>query len=88
MSAAQTELQPARETYVYRINADDVIVWVGDNWQAFVDENRGAANTAAEAVLGKSLYDYICRLALRADLRDQRDPARPGSDLAHAPRGL
>ncbi|MDD4101767.1 MAG: hypothetical protein PHU80_03950 [Kiritimatiellae bacterium] len=65
MGEDQTLQKPEQETYVYRINADDVIVWVGDNWQAFVEANKGAANTAAKAVLGKSLYDYICGLEVR-----------------------
>lgn len=65
MNADHTVRQPERETYVYRINSDDVIVWVSDNWQAFVDANEGAAKTDAEIVIGKSLWDYIAGFEVR-----------------------
>ncbi len=54
-----------RETYVYRVNAQDEIVWVSENWQAFADANCGAANTAADVVIGRSLWEYIVGLEVR-----------------------
>jgi hypothetical protein len=53
------------ETYVYRIDAHDAIIWVSDNWQMFVVANEGAENTYADQVLGRSLWDFITGMETR-----------------------
>lgn len=47
------------DTYVYRIDKDNVIEMVSDNWQSFVDENNGAGSCNQKNVIGLSLSDFI-----------------------------
>jgi hypothetical protein len=59
--------------YRYRVDATDVIVWVNELWLAFAREN-GAAGLTEDAVLGRSLWDFvsgdeICRLYLEIHAR-------------------
>lgn len=54
-----------RETYVYRIDGGDLIVWVSENWQTFVVANDGAENTYAARVIGRSLWDFITGMETR-----------------------
>jgi len=44
--------------YRYRIDANDVLVWVDTLWLAFAVEN-GAAELATESVLGRVLWDFV-----------------------------
>jgi hypothetical protein len=44
--------------YRYRVDASDSLVWVGSLWLAFAREN-GAAELTEEAVLGRSLWDFV-----------------------------
>jgi hypothetical protein len=53
------------ETYVYRIDSQDVIVWISDNWQAFAVANDGAENTYTDQVLGCSLWAFITGMETR-----------------------
>jgi hypothetical protein len=42
----------------YRVDREDRIVWVNAWWLAFAEEN-GAAELTREAVIGRSLWDFI-----------------------------
>jgi len=44
--------------FEYRLSPDDAIAFVSDQWLAFAREN-GAGNLSAEAVLGRSIWDFI-----------------------------
>lgn len=53
-------------TYRYRVDEDDLLVWVDEWWLAFAQEN-GAADLLERRVLGQPLWDFIqgdeiCRL--------------------------
>lgn len=46
------------QTYRYRVDAADVVVWVDHWWLAFAAEN-GAATLTEDSVLGRSLWDFV-----------------------------
>ena len=46
------------QTYRYRVDAADLIVWVDRLWLAFAKEN-GAPELSEEFVLGRSLWDFV-----------------------------
>ena len=47
------------ETYSYRVDSDDVIVEVSENWKSFVDYNLGADSCLPEQVIGSSLWSHV-----------------------------
>jgi hypothetical protein len=51
------------ETYIHRIDADNVIEFVNDVWLRFAAENWDAEK--AERVVGTSLWDYVCDWGVR-----------------------
>ncbi len=51
--------------YAYEVDERDVIVRVSDNWQAFVDANGGGTSTAAAAVIGTPIWNYISGMEVR-----------------------
>lgn len=48
-----------QESYIYQIDANDRIVQISDNWQAFADENSPAQQTDAANVQGSLVWDFI-----------------------------
>lgn len=48
-----------KETYIYRVNPDDIIISVSDNWTAFAEHNCGGDALSAENIVGTSLWDGI-----------------------------
>lgn len=46
------------QTYRYAVDAADRLVWVDDWWLAFAREN-GAPELTADAVYGRSLWDFV-----------------------------
>ena len=48
-----------KETYIYRVDPDDIIVSVSDNWSAFAEHNCGGDALRAENIVGTSLWDGI-----------------------------
>ncbi|MEJ2697473.1 MAG: hypothetical protein P8013_12600 [Candidatus Sulfobium sp.] len=47
------------DIYVYRIDRNDRIVFISDNWLAFAEANEGADSCHPSLVLDKSLWDFI-----------------------------
>jgi hypothetical protein len=47
------------QIYVYKIDEDDRIVYVSDNWLTFALENEGIDRCAPSFVLGKLLWHFI-----------------------------
>jgi len=47
------------ETFIYRIDADDVIVSVSDNWDGFAAENACEKNCRSESIVGHVIWDFI-----------------------------
>ncbi|HBC85449.1 MAG TPA: hypothetical protein DCZ94_00695 [Lentisphaeria bacterium] len=47
------------ETYIYKIDNNDIIYMVSDNWQKFADENNGLDNTSSRNVIGRPLWDFV-----------------------------
>ncbi len=45
--------------YVYRINGDDKITYVSDNWNKFAKDNGASKSCLSSFVLNKSLWDFI-----------------------------
>jgi len=43
----------------YRIDGDDRIVWVSDTWITFSQENGAAESCHPDAVLNRSIWDFI-----------------------------
>lgn len=48
-----------RETYVHRVDKNDIIIAVSDNWQSFAQDNLGARTLYTENIIGSSLWDHI-----------------------------
>jgi hypothetical protein len=48
-----------RETYSHRVDKNDIIIDVSDNWQSFAQENLGARRLFPENIIGSSLWDHI-----------------------------
>ncbi len=48
----------ATPIYRYRVDAADALIWVDDLWLAFAREN-GAADLTEQAVLGRTLWEFI-----------------------------
>ncbi len=48
------------ETYEYRVDRNDIVVCLSENWQAFSDENRGGPRCLPGNVIGSSLWGHIC----------------------------
>ena len=47
------------ETYVYRIDGDDRIVFISDNWLAFAEDNEGADSCHPSLVINRPIWDFI-----------------------------
>jgi hypothetical protein len=47
------------ETYTYRINVDNTIASVSENWHSFAVENGGTESCKPENVIGSPLWDFI-----------------------------
>ncbi len=77
--AAQVNSLP----FVYRIDADDIIIYVNHPWIVFAKDN-GAASLAKE-VLGSLLWDHLCSSEVvtiyRALVRRAREEPRPRTFL-------
>lgn len=43
----------------YRIDGDDRVVWVSDAWISFAQENGAAESCHPDAVLNRSIWDFI-----------------------------
>jgi hypothetical protein len=56
--------EPSLAKYRYRVDADDLLVWVDSWWLAFAREN-GAADLTADRVLGRSLWEFIADAGTR-----------------------
>lgn len=48
----------AQHCITYHLDRHDRIVYIGDGWQAFADENK-AGELTRERVVGRSMYDFI-----------------------------
>ena len=53
------ELKSKKEIYIHRIDKNEIIVSVSDNWLSFAEENFGANSCNPENVVGSSLWDFI-----------------------------
>lgn len=47
-----------RPTTAYEIDSNDCIVFVGDSWDIFANEN-GGTNTLAKDVIGRKVWDFV-----------------------------
>jgi len=56
LAPTKATASPALETIAYRIDGDDLIVWVNDAWERSADANGWAGR---DAVLGRSLWESI-----------------------------
>jgi hypothetical protein len=71
-------------TMIYRINAQNEIIYVDDEWQRFLDENSSAetsAKLASTAVLGRPLWEFISDNTTRQLYRAMLGRVRPGETL-------
>jgi hypothetical protein len=47
------------EQYIYRIDENDNIIYVSDNWNTFIDENFGDDSCKTPHIIGRSFWDFI-----------------------------
>jgi hypothetical protein len=66
---------------VYRVDENDLVVFVNAEWDRFAIENRGAA-ILARRVLRRSLWDFICDEQTRNVYAEVLRRARAGETLA------
>ncbi len=45
--------------FVYRINKENIVTYVSDNWLSFAQENHGGEKCHPDFVRGQSLWDFI-----------------------------
>jgi hypothetical protein len=48
------------ETFKYRVDGNDILLEVSENWQSFSDENSGGEACFPRNVIGSSLWRHIC----------------------------
>jgi hypothetical protein len=53
------------EAYVHRVDKNNIIVAVSDNWKSFAQDNLGARTLFPENIIGSSLWDHIRDLETR-----------------------
>ena len=58
MSTASADPREDHRIFIYRVNADDEIVFVNSEWCAFAQEN-GAHTLNQESVFRRSLWDFV-----------------------------
>lgn len=46
-------------TIRYRIDAQDEVIWVNEEWEKFAAENDGGAVGAAKGIVGQTLWSFI-----------------------------
>ena len=49
----------SEEVFTYRLDGGDTIVALSDNWHAFAVSNDWGAEVAADAIVGRKLWDFI-----------------------------
>ena len=49
----------SKDTFIYRIDSDDTIVSVSDNWQTFADANAWGGSLRPENVVGHTIWEFI-----------------------------
>lgn len=63
------------QTYRYRVDSDDRIVWVDAWWLAFAREN-GAPTLDEKSVIGRSIWDYVAGEVTRRLFSEIHDRVR------------
>lgn len=71
-----------KQEIVYRIDADDRIVFVNDQWDRFAGSN-GGDDVLSSVVLGRSLWGYINGLTTRQIYRQILDRTRAGTAVVY-----
>ncbi len=74
---------PPAPSIIYRIDASDTIVHVGDAWDAFALANEGNAILGGE-VIGRSLWEFVSDLSTREIYRNAMKRIREGSSTRFA----
>lgn len=69
------------EVFTYRIDGDDTIIWVSDNWTSFAEANSWAAAVHPDEVVGHPLWEFVhgaeTRYVYRELFRLVREGHRP-----------
>lgn len=52
-------MTPLLENYSYRIDRDDILVSVSENWSRFAIDNAGEASVSATSLIGRALDEFI-----------------------------
>ena len=69
-----------QDLVIYRIDRNDAIVYVNDRWTTFALAND-AAELAAAAVIGRSLWDFVCDSTTGTIYRDILVRVRAGRQV-------
>jgi len=70
--------------YVYRIDADDRLVFVNEEWRRFAQENEGPVN-GSNGIMGKVLWDFFADMDTRHIYRQLVDAARERGKVIEIP---
>src|SRR5579871_6228560 len=77
--ALSEQLEPDSEPIVYRIDADDTIVFVNESWVRYAERNGAPA--LARGAVDRSLWDFIEGTEVAMLWRELVDRARDGHVL-------
>lgn len=77
-------MTPSAQSYRYRVDEANRIVWVDERWLAFGREN-GAPELTRDAVLGRCLWDFVAGDATRCLFEAIHAKVRSSGDTAVIP---
>ncbi len=77
-------MPPSLANYRYAVDAEDRLAWVAPLWLAFAQEN-GAEDLTEDAVLGRSLWDFVSGEATRLFYRELHDRIRHSKETVVVP---
>jgi hypothetical protein len=77
-------IESSQQRFLYRVDANDLLVWVDSWWLAFAREN-GASELTEARVLGRSLWDYIADDGTRRLYREIHEQIRASGRRAVLP---
>lgn len=73
------------DVFIYRIDSNDTIVSISDNWCSFADANAGGCSLRPENVVGRKLWDFIQDLETQHVYRELLKRVRGGMTLRPIP---
>lgn len=74
-----------KEAFVYRIDKEDIIISVSDNWNSFAGDNDWGGECSPENVVGHPLWDFIQNVETKHLYRELFKKVRAGKHAGPIP---